>query len=447
MKELENGRLCEIGCRILRAVGNELYVRMRFLDVALSGFVFQMDNEVKTAGTDGLFIYFNVRDLGGLYREDRIEVNRLYLHMVLHCIFRHMLKKGSREKELFSLACDIVIESVIDSLDLRNVRRGRSLLRRETYRHMEQKMRVLTAEKVYRELEHMNLTEIEFQKLQKEFAVDDHCFWENSEDPKRKTEIQNRWEDVSEQMQTEMETFAKESTQDAGDLLEQMQIENRERYDYREFLRKFSVFREEIGVDADSFDYTFYSYGLRFYGNLPLIEPQEWKEVKKVEEFVIVVDTSMSCSGELVRNFLEETYSILCEQESFFRKVKIHIIQCDERVQEDIRITEEKELKAYMEHLEMKGGGGTDFRPAFEYIAELLERGEFEQLRGVLYFTDGQGIYPEKKPPYDTAFVFMQKDYKDVDVPPWAMKLVIEEEDVKEQEEEKLWTSSVQNRK
>ena len=153
MKELENERLYEIGCRILRAAGNELYVRMRFLDVALSGFVFQMDNEVKTAGTDGLFIYFNVRDLGGLYREDRIEVNRLYLHMVLHCIFRHMLKKGSREKELFSLACDIVIESVIDSLDLRNVRRGRSPLRRETYRHMEQKMRVLTAEKVYRELE------------------------------------------------------------------------------------------------------------------------------------------------------------------------------------------------------------------------------------------------------------------------------------------------------
>ena len=161
-------------------------------------------------------------------------------------------------------------------------------------------------------------------------------------------------------MQTELETFAKESTQDAGNLLEQMQIENRERYDYREFLRKFSVFREEIGVDADSFDYTFYSYGLRFYGNLPLIEPQEWKEVKKVEEFVIVVDTSMSCSGELVRNFLEETYSVLCEQESFFRKVKIHIIQCDEKVQEDIRITGEKELKAYMEHLEMKGGGGTD---------------------------------------------------------------------------------------
>ena len=39
-------RLYEVGCRILRTAGNELYVRMRFLDVALSGFLFQMDSEV-----------------------------------------------------------------------------------------------------------------------------------------------------------------------------------------------------------------------------------------------------------------------------------------------------------------------------------------------------------------------------------------------------------------
>lgn len=441
-------RLYEVGCRILRTAGNELYVRMRFLDVALSGFLFQMDSEVKTAGTDGLSIYFEPRGLGGLYREDRTLVNRLYLHMVLHCIFKHMLKKGKREEELFSLACDIVVESVIDSLDLRNVRLGRSLLRRETYRHMKEKMRVMTAEKVYRELDAMHLPEKELKELREEFTVDDHCYWKNSEDPKKRSEIQNRWEDVSEKTETEMETFAKESTSDAGDLLEQMQVENRERYDYREFLRKFSVLREEIGVDADSFDYTFYSYGLRLYGNLPLIEPQEWKEVKKVEEFAIIVDTSMSCSGELVKKFLEETYSILLEQESFFRKVNIHIIQCDERVQEDVKITDEKELRDYMEHLEMKGGGGTDFRPAFEYIKELIEKGAFEQLRGVIYFTDGQGIYPEKKPPYDTAFVFMQEDYKDVDVPSWAMKLIIEEEDMKDKtKEDKLWTSNVQNRK
>ena len=79
-------------------------------------------------------------------------------------------------------------------------------------------------------------------------------------------------------------------------------------YDYREFLRKFAVFREELTVDPDSFDYNFYTYGLSLYGNMPLIEPLETREVKKVSEFVIVIDTSMSCQGDLVKRFLEETY-------------------------------------------------------------------------------------------------------------------------------------------
>lgn len=433
-------RMEAVGRQILKMAGNELYVRMRFLDVALSGFAFEMDESIETAGTDGLTIFYHPGMLGGLFRENRILVNRLYLHMVMHCIFRHMLKRRGRDERIFSLACDIVAESIIDGLNLRNVRTSQSLLRRETYRKLQKKMNVLTAEKVYRELCEMHLSEREMSGLLEEFKVDDHCYWKNDDDSRKRSEIQNRWQDISERTQTEMETFSKESTADAGDLLEQMKVENRERYDYREFLRKFAVLREEIGVDTDSFDYTFYTYGLSLYGNMPLIEPQEWKEVRKVEEFAIVIDTSMSCEGELVKKFLEETYGILSEQESFFKKVNIHIIQCDERVQEDRQIACIAELKEYMEQLELKGGGGTDFCPAFEYIGRLREEGRFGALKGVLYFTDGQGIYPEKKPPYDVAFIFVQEDYRDTDVPPWAMKLIIEENDLQEKKEEESWT-------
>ncbi len=42
---------------------------------------------------------------------------------------------------------------------------------------------------------------------------------------------------------------------------------------------------------------------------------------KKVSEFVIVIDTSMSCSGELVQRFLEETYGILSDSGNFFFQV------------------------------------------------------------------------------------------------------------------------------
>ncbi|MDE7066928.1 MAG: VWA domain-containing protein, partial [Schaedlerella arabinosiphila] len=209
------------------------------------------------------------------------------------------------------------------------------------------------------------------------------------------------------------------------DLLGQLKIGNREKHDYRSFLKKFSVLREEVGVDTESFDYTFYSYGLSLYGNMPLIEPQETKEVIKVEEFAVVIDTSMSCSGELVRRFLEETYDVLSQNESFFRKINVHIIQCDEAVRSDVKISSEKDLQEYMDSLTLYGEGGTDFRPAFAYVDEMLRKGEFTDLRGLIYFTDGYGIYPQKVPGYQTAFVFMQEDYQDADVPAWAIKLVV----------------------
>lgn len=423
-------KLDSIGRKILAAAGNELYLKMRFMDVALSSLIFVLDEGACGMGTDGLYLYYNPQYLGGLYREDRVMVNRIYLHLVLHGIFRHMIRRKGREEERYSLACDIVTESIIDGMRHRCVLRSRSWLRRETYRRLGKEMKVLTAEKVYGALEKWNLSEAEFARLAGEFRVDDHSYWPADDDQKKQSQIENQWQDISEQMETDMETFSKEASQESGHLIDQVKVENRVRFDYRQFLRKFSVLKEEMAVDEDTFDYVFYSYGLSFYGNMPLIEPQEWKEVQKVEEFAIVIDTSMSCSGELVKKFLEETYGVLSENDSFFRKVNIHIIQCDDQVQTDQKIESEEALKDYMGHLELKGEGGTDFRPAFAYVESLIKQHAFERLKGLLYFTDGRGTYPSKMPPYETAFVFMKEDYEDVDVPPWAMKLVLEEEDL-----------------
>ena len=110
--------------------------------------------------------------------------------------------------------------------------------------------------------------------------------------------------------------------------------------------------------------------------------------------------------------------------------MNIHILQCDEKVQSDQKITGKDELREYMEHLSLYGEGGTDFRPAFAYVDQMLEQHEFENLKGMLYFTDGYGVYPGKMPVYKTAFVFMQEDYRDVDVPPWAFKLILEETEI-----------------
>lgn len=417
-------QLEEIGVSILRNARNELYLGMRFLDVALSSFSYAISTKADPVGTDGTVLYFHPSHLGGLYRENRILVNRAYLHMVLHCLFRHLNGRGKREKEIWDLACDIAAESVIDGMFHRSVRFSRSLLRRETYRELKTEISVLNAQRVYRELIRWKLPPEKFSRLAAEYYVDDHVFWEQQEEKKRQ-EQDRRWRDIAEQMETDIQTFSKEASEGTGDLSQILTVENRRKYDYREFLRKFAVLKEEPQLDPDTFDYGFYSYGLALYGNMPLIEPQETREIQKIQDFVIVIDTSMSCSGELVRKFLEETYSVLSEAESFFREVHILVLQCDDRVQEEQMITCEEELKRYMEHLEWKGGGGTDFRPAFERVEELVRNGQFENLKGMLYFTDGFGIYPKRMPTWETAFVFPEEDYRNRDVPPWAIQLVL----------------------
>ncbi len=426
----------EAGRGILMLARDELYLSMRFLDVALSSFDYVLDPGVESVGTDGNIIYYEIGKLAGWFSRDRIYVNRMYLHMLFHCIFRHMVLIAGKDMRLRNLSCDIAVEALMDEWYVRPIRRGKSLLRRETYGKFKKDIQVMNAQSIYRYFQKTQFEEKEIQKLENEFLVDDHRLWYKNNNPEMQQEINQKWQDISESMETDMQTFSKEASADAGDFVKQMEIANKDRYDYRRFLQKFSVLGEEITVDEDSFDYIFYSYGLRMYENMPLIEPQEWKEVKKIQDFVIVIDTSMSCSGELVKSFLEETYSILMENESFFHKVNIHIVQCDEKIQDDKKITDETELKEYMEHLDLKGEGGTDFRPAFTYINELVSKGEFHQLKGVLYFTDGQGIFPKKMPNYETAFVMLQDDYEEVEVPSWAMKLTVDLDDLEEMKHE-----------
>lgn len=287
-------------------------------------------------------------------------------------------------------------------------------------------MPVLTAEGIYRHLLRLDLPEYELARLQRTFLVDDHGLWDpDQQDQEQQKQREQKWQGVSEKTQTGLETVLAGKATGGEAVLEQIQVANRDDVDYRTFLRRFAVPREVMAVDGDAFDYIFYTYGLQLYGNMPLVEPPETKEEKRIEDFVIAVDTSMSTSGELVRQFLACTYAILRSTETFTRKVNIRILQCDDQVRSDTPIRDLEELKAYMENFSLMGGSATDFRPVFEHVAELQVEGAFTSLRGLVYFTDGMGVYPRKRPPYDTAFVLLEEPPLSVKMPPWAIRLVV----------------------
>lgn len=413
---------------VLEVTRSELYLHLRFLSLAIGGLAPTPSAQVRGMGTDGLRLLAEPERLIRVFPKNPVLLNREYLHQLLHCIFRHPFFIADHNRPLWSLACDIAAEWSIDQLDLPCVRRIAGWVRTETYRRLGEVLPAMAAEPIYRRLEEAHLDEKQLLMLQKEFRADDHRFWPKPGDQSPQArQAADQWKNLSQQMQTELETRQKDPGQGSEALAMQVKAANRSRRTYRDFLRRFAVLREELKADPDSFDLGFYAYGLSLYGNLPLIEPLESRETIKIEEFVIVVDTSLSCSGELVKNFLRETYGILRQSESFFRRTNIRILQCDDRVRTDRKITDMDQLAAYMEAFQLVGGGGTDFRPAFRYVDELIRAGEFHHLKGLLYFTDGLGRFPARRPAYDAAFLFLGSQYEDADLPPWAMKLVLDE--------------------
>lgn len=576
------GSLNDLGSRILNQSRYELSLSMRHLARALDRLPYEMDFNTQRMGTEGERIHFHPEFIFQLFMESPQKLNRLYMHSLLHCLFRHIFKNEDKKEELWNMACDIHVEYVLDSLDVDLLKRPAGEYRENTFQRLEEKIKTLSAERIYQYLEEADLDYDAWERLEREFYKDDHVFWkvidrkdapgqegegegdgaplplpedfttndnpsgeenegekkdsgdntsaEKSEDKdkssreskssedaspqsgtpsngegkeeknqeagnqepenrgsedegntgegnsgedsqgeakqedsqsgnssgkkqeerkkaknrkptgqgqreereakKKRDDLSKEWEDISKRTEQEIEHSSQEKKEEQGSLAWFLRLEQKKYTDFRDFLRRLSVDREEMEVDLDSFDYGYYYYGLEQYGNMPLIEENEYREGRKLQELVIAIDTSHSTKGEMVKGFLEETAGILKQKDAFFQKVKVHILECDDELRKDICLENVEDLEQYSKNFAVKGGYGTDFRPVFRYVSDLQKRGELKNLKGLMYFTDGKGRYPKEAPPYVTAFVFPKgEDIDDDNVPFWAMKLYQREKD------------------
>lgn len=438
----------KIAAEILQMSKNKLLVNLRFMDMALNQFrIFPKPEATPFTASDGKVYLYDPEHILKAYMLDENLPIRNFLHTVLHCVFKHFFVGTLVDQKMWDLACDIAVESTINDLELNYLNISKAKEQIQFFNLFKKKVQTITAEKIYSYFLDEKLSGDLVERLSLLFKGDDHVLWYLTEEQKKKLGLSVgpadhavlpgermlfllNWTDIALRMQTELEMFVKIRGTEAGLLTQNLREVNRERYDYTEFLKKFAVRGEVMKLDPDEFDYNFYTYGLQLYGNMPLIEPLEYREVKRIREFVIAIDTSGSTSGELVQTFVQKTYNILKSTESFFTRINLHIIQCDTVIQEDVKITTQAEFDDYLKRMKLHGLGGTDFRPVFGYVNAMVDNGEFENLKGLIYFTDGYGVFPQKKPPYDTAFVFIEESYNNYDVPSWAMKLVLREEEI-----------------
>ncbi len=433
----ERSKLEETGEKLLRNAKTELYLAMRFMGPALMSLGTVMDTGTRSMGTDAKDLRYQPVWVMQTYMEHPYILSRVYLHTIMHCIFRHMYGLDTHtDHELWDLSCDIAAESVIDSMDYEVVRRTPSDFREEWYGILSREAGVLTAERLYRYFYERELPYDLLVRLTAEFRADDHVFWEQMADDEKKGgrdprdggfPSEEEWKKTAKRVQSELFREGGKAGSEAGDLTRVLGFELKERLKYRDLLSKFTVVREECRVDPDSFDYGFYNYGMELFGNMPLIEENEFAESDRIRELVIAIDTSASVDDSTVKRFLGETAAVLFQKDRFFRRFELHILECDAAVRKTLIITDAEEMKRYAERIELHGGGGTDFRPVFSYVKEKRKAGELRHLKGLIYFTDGLGRYPEEAPPYTAAFVFSRDDLVDErDVPGWALKIYME---------------------
>lgn len=431
---MEKSRLTAVAESVVDSCRSEIYFNLKFLSLAMNRLTAEVEEDLPyDVATDGSLIKLNARWLTKAYVENPKKINRALVHLMLHCIFRHFARgKNELFPDLWDVACDMHVESIVEDFNLPFLQTGKEQKRRALLSDYRNKISVFTAEGIYT---YLSTHQEEAEKIDRSLLFcDDHLLWLRSGESslssrsarQKEQESEEDWEEIAGKTLADMQFF---NLKNAGEALARdLKVDTRRRYSYRKFLKKLLAEREVIKEDPDEFDYVFYSYGFSLYGNMPLVENLEYKEERALSDFIVVIDTSGSTYSDLTELFLRETYSVI--KEAGTQTINLRILQCDEAVQKDDQIKTQEDFDELMQNFTLVGGGGTDFRAAFSYIDGLLASGSCKKIKGVLYFTDGKGIYPKTVRPYPTAFVFADECYEDRNVPAWAMKLIIGKEEL-----------------
>ena len=130
---------------------NTLLVNLRFLDMALSRLELK-PIQSSTILTNGSYILYNPLYVLETYKNAKEIPVRNYLHMVMHCVFRHMYVEPSIDRAFWDVACDIAVENVIIDLGLKATASMREAQQEAYISSIRDEITHVTAEKIYAHL-------------------------------------------------------------------------------------------------------------------------------------------------------------------------------------------------------------------------------------------------------------------------------------------------------
>ena len=409
----------------------QVVLRERFFATLLMYMRVTVDKCAATMWTDGKSIGYSPAFVEKL-RED--ELVFVIMHELLHVYFLHHLRRGTRNAHIFNMACDYVVNLVLINCGYKLPEGG--LL---DYAYVS-----MTAEEVYAIL----IKKISARPVQQKVPAPSSGKPGDNKDKGGQAagnpEKSDKQEDGHEEqdslsdrlteeekesaMRGEVRQLKKEdgnsmSEAEANEAHQEMKkiIAIADRVAKSAGLGSSSLYRElkasALVTEANwgrlidyvaklSHDESSWSYPNRRYVHSGVYMPS-LRGYNSLGDIVLAMDSSGSIDDETWASYMA-SFRTLFEQ---YKRKEVTVVICDDRIQKVCPNISPEEL----ENIKNLGGGGTDFRPVFDWL-----EAEGRNVDLLIYCTDLQcSYYPSFQPQYPVVWAAWQS-YSDRRMPPFG---------------------------
>ena len=433
----------------IEALKRKMLVKYPFFGSVVAGVKYKEERSVGTAGTDGKTIYYNPDFLEKLSTDEQTFI---FAHEVCHIAFNHILRSEGKNPQIWNTATDAVINQFLKRDGLKMVEGGVDIADAVNY-DAEQLYNKMMQEQQQNQSGSGNNQQDQNQeqqqnqsgsgngqqdqnqeqqqnqrgsgngqhdqnKEQQDVGHDTHSLWEDAvkkhkeeraktsekkeslldrllnrkkeEQPKEKTEIEKKQEELEEM--GEKDAFKKNRDEKKQQLEELKQAIAKQASTPGTSTNRDIRTVSDIGTAKPLIDWRYIlreaiTYDVDWsYKNATLEDGVLTANLEEIPtpETEIVLDTSGSINEILLKNFLRECKNIL--QQS---RVKVGCFDTEFYGFHDIRTEED------IESMKFEGGGGTDFDVAVNAFSRRVEN--------KIIFTDGEASMPDM--PIDAIWI------------------------------------------
>jgi predicted metal-dependent peptidase len=329
------------------------------------------DEWCPTAATDGRNFYYNSRFVDMLKPK---EIEFLFGHEVLHCVYDHFGRRGDRDPQLFNIANDYCVNG-----DLKKHRVGEFITTVPCL--YEQKYEGLSSEEIYDILyenaEKINISDLIDKMLDEHMDGDEEGSGSGGDgdeqsNGKGKPTLSKEDRDKIRDEIKEAVLAAAAASDGAGNLpagvKRIIQDMTAPKMNWRELLRM----QLESTIKSD---FTWMRASRRGW-HMDAIMPGMKND--EMIDLAVSIDASGSMGDAMLKDILAETQGIM----DSFPAYRLHVLSFDTRVYNPTQYDSEN-LDSLVDY-EIHGGGGTDFDCVFEYFKE----NDIQPKRHIM-FTDG----------------------------------------------------------